>query len=647
MESVLHRIFAATVAIVLGTLAASEVVAEDVTSPAVTVATFDQRWERFVAESPGTEAHERAFGELVSAARELGIERAPTHAIVVLQQAAAARERGEVAVANGLEVMSEQLAPDLAEARFYHARVAWETAPWRVGDVADALVAGYRSGVASPTGRSIFSVWRFRVSGWALSLFALLLAVGLCVRHIGRLAHDVRLLLFRAPTLGQARAIVGLVVIGVPALAGSPALFVGLSVFAFAAYLGYRERLVALMALAVVMSAPVLEARHAAALLDASVHLARPMRAITGPCDDVCVARLESMGDEPVALLARAWVAYRRGGPDGRAHALELLAGLEPGGGVGASAATLRGNIAYVEGDYTDAELRYREAFEHAEDRRQRAVASYGLYRTYQQLDSRESAQSALRVALDEDSPHVNRYLDSTSRSQNLHLAISPVPAHAIAASVSEREAPGRDASGGLSAWYGSVPVRITQAVALVALASLAIGIGVRRRAIVSERCRECATPISPFVLQSAYDERTCVLCHQLSASADALTRDQLDARRERVERWREAAPKLALAANLAAPGLGALVSGKAFRGAFFLVMFAVAVALLVVQSPVERLPLSLGSVRGFGGQWQVAVLLLLLAYPGALVATALRSIGGEPSRAGGDGAEQNPEEAR
>src|SRR5690606_10557217 len=127
-------------------------------------------------------------------------------------------------------------------------------------------------------------------------------------------------------------------------------------------------------------------------------------------------------------------------------------------------------------------------------------------------------------------------------------LAVSRVRADAVRVTSALPMTGSQASRTSISRWYGDAEPVVVRAQAAVGAALLLIGLLARRRQLVSERCTQCATPISPFVLREAYSAHRCVSCFQIVVSANALTADQIDARRERIANWKEAAPKLRLA---------------------------------------------------------------------------------------------------
>lgn len=609
-----------------------------VSPPAVQLSGLDTRWVAVLAAEGDASAESAAFEALLVAKAELGILEMPAHAAVLLRSADVAERAGQEARAELLRDRATALAPGAALPHFVRAGAAWREAPWSLRAIASEVVAGYARLDRSLAGRAAQGMlWR-ELLAWFGALFSTLFALAMVVRHGSRVSHDLRLALLRTLTLGQAGAIFVLAVAAPALILASPFGFVLCALAAVSLHVSLRERLVGVLTLGMLVLAPGLTGEYAALVAANRSGASRVVSAVVGPCDDRCTSLLETAhvrdGDANAAV-ARAWTLYKRGTPDQRRRAEPILEGLTLTRGAEASAEVLRGNIAFAAGDFDAAERHYLNSHGAAVNRTQRAAALYALYRVHAFEARREMAQEALAGALSEDEALVSELAYYDGRSQNRLLPVSPIPASVIADEIVEATdgvEVRRAADELLSPWYGAVPPRVTTPASAAVALLLLLGALASRSRLVSTRCERCATPVSRFVLEPAYDADRCVLCFQLEEARDELSAEQIDAREARVERWEAAAPNLSLAANIAAPGWGLVVSGWALRGAAVLAAFCAALALLLAASPAEQLPYCLGGIRVFDGHGIVAAGVLVVAYPLSLwwSSRAVASPGGD-----------------
>ena len=592
-----------------------------VSPPRVHFPVLDRRWAQFQSSGDGTERERETLADFHETMLELGLLEMPAHALVLMQQAAAAESSGDRARADQLTDWAEQLAPGSPQPHFFRARQAFNDSRFGLGAVTSHVRAGYRELRTTRAGTAaVGRQWRGIVVVGGL-LFSLLFALALAARHGTAVAHDLRLALVKTLTRGQSTALVALLIAAPPLLLWSPLAFIISTLLVCALHMTIRERLVGLLVLALCAAAPILTADEARLIAASDDNASLIVDAVVGPCNQRCVELLELAGERDgraEASLVLAWNDYKRGTPDRLRRAAELVGGLELKGGVHSSGQVLLGNIAYAEGDFDEADARYREAYDHADNATQRAVAHYALSRVHSAENRPELEQTALLAARAEDGAFVSNYIDYIGRSQNRLLPISPIPPEALSTSGSE-ERQQETAEGAarqlLRPWFGSIPPSVAPTTAGAAAFLLLVGIAGRRMRLVSRRCTRCATPVSRWVLDQAFRSALCILCFQLERAARHLRREQRGARRERIERWREAAPKLTLAANLLAPGAGLMIAGWTMTGAFFSAVYASALAILLAESVADATPYTLPESALFDGRIAAAVGLLAISF--------------------------------
>ena len=599
-----------------------------VSAPRVDFPVLDRRWSQFQASTDGSEREQETLEDFHETMLEIGILQLPAHALVLMQQAAAASSNGDDARAAQLADWAEQLAPGSPQPHFFRARQTFDESSLGLGEVFAHVGAGYDQLATTRAGSAaVGRQWRRIVVRGGL-LFSLLFAFALAIRHGTAVAHDLRLALVKTLTLGQATALVALLLGAAPLLFWSPFAFVVSAFFVCVLHLSIRERLVSMVVLALCVAAPVLTADEARLIAASDDSAALIVNSVVGPCNERCAHLLELAGERDgrsEAALVRAWNEYKRGAPDRLRRASELVEGLEFGPGVASSAEVLRGNIAYAGADLDAAEAHYREAHAQAMNATQRAVAHYALYRVHSQADRPELEEAALLAARAEDDAFVANYIDYSGRSQNRLLPISPIPPEALVGGRSadrETEIAEGAARELLRPWFGSISPTVTAPIAGAVAFLLLVGLAARRLNLVSKRCQRCATPVSRWVLDQAFRQSLCILCFQLEKASKYLRREQREARRERIARWSEAAPKLTLAANVLSPGGGLLIAGWTITGTLFTMLYSAALALLVTESVVDATPYTLPETSLFDGMIAVAAMLLAIAY----LATALLS---------------------
>lgn len=435
-----------------------------VSPPVLTDDALDSRWSALLRREPGSDAEAAAFAELEVAALELGYVELPTHALLLVQLADEAIRTGDPVAARRYLDWAARIAPRSAQPHFLDARIAWSASKADVGGVGARLERAYRVLGQSLAGDVAVRMQGRRVLGATGAGLALLFCVAMLVRHGSRVSHDLRLLSARTVSLTQASAAVVLLSLAPAVITGSPLAFVATAIALTAAYLTVRERVVALCVLAACAAAPRFAADYAGLVSAVEPGAARAVSAVLSPCDARCVALLreahEREGDG-VAGLAIAWTQFRRGTPDQRRRAVELLDGLELEGAARASALGLRGSLAFVDGDLDAAEQSFRAAYDLCTTRGQRGAVLFDLYRVHRALGHTEAAETALQGALSEAPHQLEALRDYRGRSQNGVLAAVPIPADYVADRIRAGTSPERvelAATQLLSTWYGVCP---------------------------------------------------------------------------------------------------------------------------------------------------------------------------------------------
>ena len=611
-----------------------------VSAPRVDFTVLDRRWAQFQSAGAGTERERDTLADFHETMLEIGLLELPAHALILMQQAAAAEGAGNRARAEELTDWAQQLAPGSPQPHFFRARQAFDDSPIALGAVSRHVRAGYRElGTTRAGSAAVGRQWRGIVVLGGL-LFSLFFALALALRHGTAVAHDLRLALVKTLTLGQSTTLVALLIVAAPLLLWSPLAFILSTLVVCALHLTIRERVVGLLVLGLCAAAPILtedEARLIAASDDSAALI---VNAVVGPCNDRCDQLLklaEERDGRDEAALVRAWNEYKRGTPDRLQRATELLEGLDLQGGVLSSAEVLLGNIAYADGDLEAAGEHYREAHANAVNATQRAVAHYALSRVHSAAERPELEQQSILASRAEDGEFVANYIEYIGRSQNRLLPVSPIPPEVLnTARSAERQQRTAEAAARelLRPWFGSIPPVVAQTIAGAVACLLLIGIAGRRMRLVSRRCTRCATPVSRWVLDQAFLSSLCILCFQLERAATHLRREQREVRRERIERWSEAAPKLTLAANLLAPGAGLLIAGWTVTGALFAAIYGSAIAILLADSVADATPYTLPGSALFDGRSAAAAVLLAIAFIGTAFLSFKAGTPNEPTEA-------------
>lgn len=614
--------FVQTLVFAAAALLALPIAAQDaprLTPPTVQNAAAAGLWSDVLAHGVQNAEGARAYTEFRTAMAELGVREMPAHAAVLLGQAAEQLERGERAAAESLRDRAEELAPRSAEPRFFAAYIRWRTEPWNVPAIVRESAAGVAAMTSSVRGGFAWRAQALTLLLLASCLFALLASLGIVVAHGGRVAHDLRLVLRRGPTVPQSTALVGVAVFAPAVLFWSPLLFVASAWAVTFAHLRRSERVVGVLVAAFLALTPSIADRTVVAVLGApggetSVNIERP-------CGVRCVEQLDAQSahGDVAAQVARAWVHYLGGNADQRrraAAALEAMTASEVSPGVAASLRVLRGNLSFAEGDLDAAETSYRDAYEVAVSNRQRAAAMLNLYRVYSAQGLEGSAQEAMSAARRFDAALAEEAERYTGTSQNRLLAsAAPVPAMVPPDPDSRAQAIARLTD----AWVGAVPLTMSPLLAILVVLLIALGIVPAVRQWTSRRCACCASPVSRFVLTPAYDAARCVLCFQLDTARHEMRARRVRAREERIEAWVEAAPKLGWIANIAVPGLGLLAAGWTVTGSLASALFGFGIACWLVPGAAVSQPYALTEGAGFDGFSVLGGLCVAVAYAVAL----------------------------
>lgn len=600
-------------------------------APAVELSSLDTRWRIMRRAEPGSADEAAAMQSLQRTAIELGLTELPAHSLVLLQEADAANQSGDVGRAETLKTWAEELSPLSAQPAFFDARVSWETRPYDVARIVGHLGRAYRSMHGSLAGATaIGMIWR-RAAVEAIAGFSLLLIVLLLIRYAAPIALDVRVRTGRAITLAQGHTLIVLVALTTSLVWNSPFALVCVGVALAAFHAGWLERALLALVVAGLVGIPMLAHDYALLVSANESSNSRVVAAIVAPCDARCVGqldRLEQQGNAN-ATLALAWVSYRRGTRSAHADALARLDVVDASEAVQvsalrSSAAALRGNIAFSQGDSLSAETHYRTAHEHAATATQRAAALLGVYRAQLSLGQRDVASDTLNLALRADDRLVQRHLEATSRTQNAVLAVSPLPASVLTTrALSEGDSRLADDATEelLSAWYGAVAVRYTVPIAGGLAFLLLLGALAKRQHWVARRCTRCGSPTHRWILADAYDRALCALCYPLIAAAGRLTYAQRRAREYRIQRWGTKTRIGAWVADVLVPGAGHFCEGRTALGLLPLLLGTATVLLALLDTTPLSIPYALGSDRLFTGQLPLAILTAMVAWGIALLA--------------------------
>lgn len=590
-----------------------------VSAPAVQLSDLDRRWEQFTSAEDGSAEELLALDNVERTMLELGVRNLPAHALVLLQSADEALTVDNPVRAERLQEFAERLAPESPQPAFFKAKLEWTMSPANAGPVYISLRTAYASMSSSLAGTAAVSIlWRV-IAARSIMLFSLLLALALALRYLAPLAMDVRLLSQRTLTLAQGRSLVLLLVAGGSLVFWSPFLAVMATLVATSISLRWSERLFALATVVGLSFLPRLAVDNARLIAVNEFEASRSIMAITAPCDERCLNALERRVEEdPHAALALATVLYRRGGSQNVARSVQLIEALDVSQSAEASLLTLRGNLAFVAGEIVEADALYGEAERVAVTNGQRAAAALNQYRVNSAQGRTTAASRSLERAIAADEPMVEPHIAYDADSQNVVLAIAPIPAASFVEELlrgSSDPTVQAAATEMLSPWYGAVSPRLTIFLSAVVATLLIVGVFFYVRRVGSKRCERCGHPTSRSILAEAYVKRVCVLCYQLGAMPAALTFEQRRARESRIVRWDRLTSVGAPALDLVCPGVGHVAQGRSWLGGFLLALSVLAFSLWTADATPLSIPYSLGEGDLFDGRTQAAILLFMIAF--------------------------------
>lgn len=587
--------------------------------PAVESTTLDLRWSAWRLTESGSANEAQAWEAFRSTALELGLLNLPAHAAALQLEAAQEHASGHASRAQTLIERASELAPESAIPHFVAARRTAQSDPTAWIELGRQINDGYRALLRSFDGqRALHGLWR-RAAVTAITLLCGLLTAAMLVRHAGRAVFDVRLLMLRAPTIGQTRVIVAMALATPAVLLGSPLLGLVCAGVLVAPYLVWKERL----ALAGAFAALVLVVPLAHESARGTVASTSPGRGVLAamrePCDLQCQADLEARAlTDDDAAVALAAVNFRYGTTDRLRRAEQLVATVQSGTAAAASADVLRGNLAALRGDLTAAERHFTDAAQRASDRRQQAAALYNLSRVYSEQHDMTAEGDALLLATQLDPDRVASVVEYRGRSQNRVWLVAALPAAALWQEALEEADP--DAVTAVFTeqirwWTGALPLEAGRTLPLAVVAWIALSALLGRARLVSIRCRNCAAPTHRFVYSTAFLDGRCVLCYQLAAIPAELSFAQRTARERRQADFEDLKDRGLWVATFAFPGGAALLRGQTVGGLTCVLVAVCGAVPLLVPSVVATLPYAPARSVVLDGRVVVAVMLLTLAW--------------------------------
>ncbi len=285
-------------------------------------------------EADNDEARDRLFEDYVQIAARLGLPSRPYEARVLIEESAAALEKGDEATARKRLEQARRLAPQMPMVEFAQLSLVLKTTPQDVFALGRHLSDGYAKSWSFLPSRFGWAVKLVSVLWVSLCLFGLALALALVVRHVGLLADDLKRVLPEGVARLQVLLLLAL-------LLGAPLLLTGsLLVSAVAAaallgvYMSWPERAAVAATLGALALLPQAFALSGAGMSfpgsEASELAAWGSLGCEGECVEALESRIKEGGDvDPRIAHARQFLrvseALRRGPASGHAGARATL----------------------------------------------------------------------------------------------------------------------------------------------------------------------------------------------------------------------------------------------------------------------------------------------------------------------------------
>lgn len=494
-------------------------------------------------------------------------ESEPLSAVAILE----ARRRLEAGApgADRVAAFAVELAPSFPPAHFTLARARFRTAPLSVGAWAGPLLEGLASYRLSPRhGRPLLAnvslglVFSALLAGFAGILLGLL-------RHLRRLAHDLRHLLpGKPPAVLAAAAVLGAFLL-LALFFGGPLLWFGFAALGLSFYFGTQERWVFALFLVgagqLALLLPWLEKETAwadstAALLDAVD--------ARGDLSRLPELRALAAGEEapPEALFALARYEKRVGNLEEAAELYDRVLRRRP---AWPAALVNRANLDFIGGDLARAEERYQRATELDPTL---AEAWFGLSRVHYRQVEIARGQEARERALELRPELAERYNAGEEEAHRTHRYLVDVGLPR-ADLLSVASPSGRLHPSLVRHLWGPVPESgVPVAGGVLGLLVLLLPLAGLR---TSRGCAQCGEPICLRCERSAEGSENCGACQQLVSRQRGL--DPAVRNRKEVEIARYARRKRFVVRAASLLALGPFLQGRTLWGFLLLTLVGAA----------------------------------------------------------------------
>jgi Flp pilus assembly protein TadD len=534
----------------------------------------------------------------------VGAERAPTISALLVREAQAALDRGDLAAAEESSRWAQEFDPQSPEARLQEAAILWRRDKARFLEATGLAVRAIAARLRGYRGQEAFRA--NLAAGLLFGLYLALVVVGvvLFLKVEPLLAHDLgEGRLARLPAGARRSPAVALYALPILLGLGIYCTLVYLAVLA-GVYLARREQVLVTLLLAVVGLAPMGFRTLGAAHLAMSSPRFRALLEVEG----------EGLGDEAIPVLAR-WtserpndfvphlylgILHRRRGDLSRAQEAQAAAArLAPEEG---APYNNLGNLLLLQGKLDDA-LRF---YKRAQERLPRSArVRLGISRVHSerlQLDQ-SSAEFNEAVRLEPD------LMGNLSRQgawrTDRFLADERLPAERLHALATRLEV--GPMAGALAApFFAVVPLERVPLVAAGSVLALWMVAAWRRRRGIAQACVRCGEAFCPRCRGPAKEGDHCYQCAAVFVLKRGISGET---RRERMRLAQEWQRRQALAIRVAGclvPGAGHLVAGRTMAGAGLLlaaVWIAAGTFLIAGLAPALSFPAALpGPVRWAGG---------------------------------------------
>ena len=568
-----------------------------------------------------------AEGAILEAKRDLAIENLFMHAASEVRESRRALEANLPGEALARAEFAARLAPDYPDAQLAVARARLARSPREFGPIFAALGAAGGAALRDPyTSRAFLAdlLGAGLAALFAASALTIVLLFARCVRLFLHDFHHLPLLRGTAPTQ---TGFLALVLLSLPLAFGlGPA--VGLAVLLLSAwlYLGLAERVVATVALAVLVLLPLAAggAARLAAWTGGSAEVVHLLEhgAVSDEEAAEIAARVSETPGPPALYAALGRHAKRRGDLDG---ALRWYAAADPDGRE-AEVRVNVGNVLFLKGELEGAKAAYLAATDRAgSDLASLAAAHFNLSRLYLRTADVERSAAALEKARQVDGELVSAMGPAEDDfSANRYLADLPVPAAKIAALAASDGSAEAVREALVARLGGALPRDLWPWVPGVAVALLWLLALVAGRIDPAHACERCGRPACrrcDGLAGSLCGQ--CVNVFQRRGVVDSRDRLRKEAQVRRHERGERLAVRVLA---ILGGGAGHVFGGAPGRG--FALIAGLSFAWFVIWFWRGVLPPPQPSVYALAGKLVVAVPLVVAIYAFA-IRDAFRRTGG------------------